>query len=424
MAVDAAGTERAAASVATPFSASAAGVDMEVGDLERVVTEVIVALGPARPRIAAVGISGLAESGAPFAAGRPTGPIIAWHDGRGEETVASLQRRFGPSLARRTGRRLRTVSSVAKLGWLLDHGLPVPDRWLGVPEVVLWLLTGSAATEHSLAARTGAYDVIERRFLPEVVDHLLGGAGGGDGAGREGRSLFPSVRRAGTVMGTVSETAVAGAGLPEGIPVTLAGHDHLAAAAGVGARPDDLLNSVGTAETVLRRVDGPPDVERALELELAVTVWPGGEGWGVLASCTRSGLVVGALAAHLGLDPDQLDALTAAGGGDEPPGGGGEAVPLGQGIEVPAGSPAAMWTATLRALSRRTAAAAERVRALAGPHARVVVFGGGSRSPVWQRAKAGALDVPVVQSPVQEAAALGAARAAGAATGWWRMGGP
>ncbi|HMC79926.1 MAG TPA: FGGY family carbohydrate kinase, partial [Acidimicrobiia bacterium] len=302
--VDAAGTELAATSAATPFAPSADGVDMEVADLRRALAAVATTLGPARERVAAVGVAGMAESGAPWRSGRPVGPIIAWHDGRGEEAVASLERRFGPALARWTGRRVRTVSSVAKLGWLIDHGLPAPDRWLGVPELVLHLLTGAEATEHSLAARTGAYHVTERRFLPEVIAHVLAGAhpriragaetgtgsdpgarvgavvepevGTGPGAGPErGPGLFPSVRPAGVAMGFVTGDAATRYGLPAGIPVTISGHDHLAAAAGLGAGPDDLLNSVGTAETLVRRLDTVPDVERALKLDLAVTVWPG-----------------------------------------------------------------------------------------------------------------------------------------------------
>jgi xylulokinase len=253
-------------------------------------------------------------------------------------------------------------------------------------------------------------------------------------------------------MGRVSEGAGRRYGLPTGIPVTIAGHDHLAAAAGLGAGADDLLNSVGTAETLVRRLGTAPDVERALELELAVTLWPGGDGWAVLASATRAGLVIEALTAHLGLDPDALDRLvgTGEGGGRRPPrnrggtdercgaegpprqaaersgvdeggapGRAAEIVALGQGIDVPVSAAGEMWTATLSALARRTAAAAERVAALAGPHRRLVVFGGGSRSPAWLRAKAAEVGTPVLCCPVPEAAARGAALAAGVAGGWW-----
>ena len=423
VAIDAAGTEQASASVPTPFALSAEGIDMEVADLGRALAGAVAGLGPARQQVAAVGLAGMAESGAPFRDRRPVAPIIAWHDGRGEETVASLERRFGPALARWTGRRVRTVSSLAKLGWLVDHGLPAPDRWLGVPELALFLLTGAEATEHSLAARTGAYHVTERRFLPDVIAHVLrpGGqgwsttaAGGPDGPSPD---LFPPVLAAGRIMGLVTEDGAAAYGLPVGIPVTIAGHDHLAAAAGLGGGADDLFNSVGTAETLVRRLHTAPDVDRALELDLAVTVWPGGDDWGVLASATRAGLVIDALAAHLGTEPDALDRLVAA----ESPATariGGPMVDLGQGIEVPAGPLAAMWTATLQALARRTAAAAERVSALAGPHRRLVVFGGGSRSPVWLRAKIAEMGCPVVTCPDAGAAAHGAALAAGVAAGW------
>ena len=411
--IDAAGVEHAAASVATPFSTSAGGVDMEVAELERALAAVVGALGPIRERVVAVGVAGMAESGAPLRSGRPVGPIIAWHDGRGEKTVASLEARFGASLPRWTGRRVRTVSSLAKLGWLIEHGIPAPDRWLGVPELALFLLTGAEATEHSLAARTGAYDVTVLRFLPEVTAHVLGGSGS------DPDRLFPPVRAAGVPMGSVSDEAAARYGIPIGIPVTIAGHDHLAAAAGLGGGPDDLFNSVGTAETVFRCVGSLPDVERSLQLDLAVTVWPGGDAWGVLASAARSGLVIDALTAHLGIDAARLDALAerpVESVADHPAG---DPVALGQGIEVPAGSPGQMWEATLGALARRTAAAAKRVAAVAGPHSRLIVFGGGSRSSAWVRAKAVALELPVVACSVSEAAARGAALAAGVAAEWW-----
>jgi xylulokinase len=388
--IDADGVEQAAASVATPFAASRDGVEMEVADLERALALVVAGLGTVREQIAAVGLAGMAESGAPLRAGRPVGPIIAWHDGRGEETVASLEHRFGPALPRWTGRRVRTVSSLAKLGWLIDHGVTVPDRWLGVPELALFLLTGREATEHSLAARTGAYHVTDRQFLPEVIDHVLSGSDG------DPDRFFPAVRAAGSAMGFVSEEAMDRYGLPAGIPVTIAGHDHLAAAAGLGASADDLLNSVGTAETVFRRTDSAPDVERALALDLAVTLWPGGTRWAVLASAARSGVVLGELAASLGYTPAELDRMAESG--------------------TAAGR---QWSAALAELTGRTNVAGTRVAELVGPHRRLVVFGGGSRSTPWLVAKARAAGVPVLRSTAAEAAARGAALAAGVAAGWW-----
>ncbi|HZQ77152.1 MAG TPA: FGGY family carbohydrate kinase [Acidimicrobiia bacterium] len=414
--VDGAGQEQGSRFAPTPFRPVAGGVEMDAADLHRALVEVVAGVAPAREEIAGIGVAGLAESGAPLRAGRVVAPVIAWHDGRGEETVASLERRFGPALARWTGRRVRTVSSLAKLGWLLDHGLAPPDRWLGVPELALRFLTGAEATEYSLAARTGAYHVTEKRFLAEVVAQVVAGPPDGPADG-----LFPPVLPAGAVMGRVSEAAADDFQIPAGIPVSIAGHDHLAAALGLGARPGDLYNSVGTAETLVRRMDAVPDVDRALGLDLAVSLWPGGRAWAVLASAVRAGLVVGTLADHLGVEPATLDRLAGGEGDDGGARGAGDPAPvdLGQGIVVPAGPPAEMWTATLRALAGRTAAAADRVASLSGPHRRLVVYGGGSRSPVWLRAKAEVVGVPVVACPVAEAAARGAALVAGVAAGWW-----
>jgi xylulokinase len=414
--LDGAGAQGGLATEPTPFVRRPAGVEMDLADLEAALGRLLERLGAARHRLAAAGVAGMAESGAPMDGGRVVAPILAWHDGRGEETVARLDRHFGDALPRRIGQRVRSVSSVAKLGWLLEHGLsPPPRRWLGVPELCLYVLTGAEATEHSLAARTGAYDVVRGEYMPDVVEFL---------GLRPG--TFGPVAPAGTVMGRVTAPAGARYGLPEGIPVTVAGHDHLAAA--VGLRPDDgdLLNSVGTAETLLRRHPRPPDIERSLALGLAVTVWPGGRDWGVLASVTRSGLVLSALASALGAELDELDRLAATDGGETVEGLVPDLVPWlelrsaeAPTPEVPKGPPGAVWATALRELAARTGDTAARLASLLGPHRRMVVFGGGSRSRPWVAAKAAVAGLPVLRSTAPEATARGAALAAGAAAGWW-----
>lgn len=407
------GRELRAATAPTPFEQTPAGTEAPAPALLEAVRAVLEQLGRDRERVAAVGLAGMAECGAPLGPdGGPAAPVIAWHDQRGQEVVDHLVARFGEWLPSRTGQQVRIVSTVAKLGWLVTGGAGPVEAWLGVPELCLWRLTGARATEHSLAVRTGCYDLPRRRFLPEVAE-----------AAGFPPSVFPQVLAAGSVMGRVSAGGSRWSALPEGVPVTIAGHDHLAGAAGVGAGPDDLLNSVGTAETMLRAVPALPDLPRAVELGLAVSIRPGGEGWIVLAGAARSGIVLDTAAAALGSPVAALDVL--AGEAAAPLDGPAllESAAAG-GPVVPGGPPGAVWLGLYGALAARTAEAAERLESLcaglAGPARRIVMFGGGSLSRPWAAAKARALPLPLFRPQTAEAAARGAAVMAGVAAGWWR----
>ena len=419
MLVDRSGTEVAGVEEPTPFGAGRDGrVEADAGDLLAAVARALERLGPDRRRVEGAGVAGLAESGAPLdRLDRPLAPVIAWVDPRGAEVVALLEDRFGDGLALRIGQRLRTVSSVAKLGWLAGHGLTDVRWWLGVPELVVHALTGSKGTDFSLAARTGAYDVRDRRPLPEVLDAL--------GVPRD---VFPPPAPAGSVTGWVSAGGARWSGLRQGTPVTVAGHDHLAGLAGCGAADGDLVNSVGTAETVLGSCGAPPDVGRALDRRLAVTLRPDGQGWVVLGSAARAGVVIGAAAEALGRPPAELDALAEAAPGAVDAAtfvatvasGGREAVDAdGARALATSGPPGEVWNGVLEALAARTWEAADRVWELCAPPGGLVVFGGGSRSRPWLRAKARGGPLPVVRSSAGEAVARGAAVHAGVAAGWW-----
>ncbi|MGH9123313.1 MAG: FGGY family carbohydrate kinase [Acidimicrobiales bacterium] len=457
--LDPQGRSQAMARAATPFR----GGEMAPSDLLSAARQVLTLLdAPDLARVRAVGIAGLAESGAALdGAGRPLGPIIAWNDPRGGEVVDRLMNRLGADLQRAIGQRLRTVSSVAKLGWLLDQGAGPVFWWLGVPELVLHALTGCRVTEFSLAARTGAYDVAERRYLPEVE------AGLGLAAGAE---VFPPVAAAGSVMGRVSQDGFRWSGLPAGIPVTLAGHDHLVGRVGAGVAAADLANSVGTAETVVAALPPGlvPDLDLAIEERVPLTWLPGGHAAALLASAARAGLVVAAVAQALGCRVDELDLRSESssrhpGNGLHPHLGDRiiDAALAGQSLPVDAGQPPeAVWPLTVAALAARTWGAVdrlERVAATAGapggghasgdapPGARadrsssgdatpaappivsragaeLVVYGGGSRSRLWLEAKArGRPQVAVWRSKVEEAVARGAALFAGVAAEWWPL---
>lgn len=407
--LDREGREAFTSGVATPFRAEAGRVEMGADALRYCLQAVLADLGPRRAEVAGVGIAGMAESGAPLdAAGQALAPVIAWHDGRGEEAAATLERRFGAELPLRIGQRIRTVLTVAKLGWLVGHGMAGMVRWLGVPELVLQGLTGEEATEFSLAARSGCYDVASKSWMPEVP-----------GALGFSVDVFPPVRPAGATMGLVCRDAAAWSGLPAGVPVTIAGHDHLAGMAGAGVGPGDAANSVGTAETIVARTPSLPDVAAALDQGVRVTVYPRGQAWAALFGAARAGLVLEAAAGALGRPLAELDRLAA---GAEPVDVGGDVVDAlahGEPVSLPGAPPGAVWAGLLQALADRTVDGYTRLTRVTGPCERLVVFGGGSTSEPWLRAKAAALPVPVVRSPVGAAVARGAALYAGVAAGWW-----
>jgi xylulokinase len=415
--LDEAGAEVASADRRTPFEERPTGVEADVDALLATFAAAVGDLGDRLGAVAGVGVAGLAESGAPLdAAQRVLAPVLAWHDPRGAEAVALLEDRFGDDLALRIGQRLRTVSSVAKLGWLAANGVDDVRWWLGVPELCVQRLTGMRTTDWSLAARTGGFDVGRRAAMPEVPETL--GVPG---------DVFAEPLPAGEAMGAVTPAGSAWLGVPAGVPVTVAGHDHLAGAVGAGAEEGDLVNSVGTAETVVGRSIRLPDIGTALDRGVAVSVWPDGGGWAAIASAARAGLVIGAAAQALGRTPADLDdqaertgeavdatawvaalAEAARREGRQPDAGG-----------PPDGTAGAVWNGVLQALAARTWEAAHRVEDVCGPGGRVLVFGGGSRSTPWLRAKAAQGSVPVVCSSVREAVARGAAVFAGVAAGWW-----
>ena len=202
--------------------------------------------------------------------------------------------------------------------------------------------------------------------------------------------------------------------------MTIAGHDHLAGMAGAGVGRDELANSVGTAETIVARIPAPPDMARAVDQRVAVTVYPGAEDWAALVSAARAGIVVTAAAKKLGHSPPELDAL--AEGADPHEGDLSETVERlahQERAELPDGPPGAVWAGLLEALVARTAEACERLVAVTGPARRLVVFGGGSVSRPWLAAKQSRLPLPVIASPVRSPVARGAAIQAGVAAGWW-----
>lgn len=274
-------TEVAVARIPTPTG----GADLVRG-VEDAVRRLLSRTG-IRP--VAVGIASMAETGIPLdAEGAPLGDLVRWdRPGAAPQTDAvDRSARFAatgvPVTAKTPIVMWRELRDRDPERWARLH------RWAGAGDLVTLALTGSLVTDHTLAGRTGAYAVppagtgLADAFDPELLD--------GTGLTVE---RMPAVARPGTAAGAVSPAAAARTGLPAGIPVVVAGHDHSVVAWGLGARmPGTAAHSAGTTEAVLRVSAGPVDRAAALADGMSVLRTLDGDAELLLAGSTGAGSVI------------------------------------------------------------------------------------------------------------------------------------
>ena len=192
--------------------------------------------------VGGVGITSMGETGVLVdGRGAPVAPAIAWHDVRDAAEAVQLARDVDPAaFTRRTGKPPTNQYALAKHRWLTTH-VPASRTAVRRFNVAEWVARGLGAdevTERSLASRTGWLDLAREAFDAE----LLAWSGAAP-------SLMPPLVEAGRPVGAATHPLLAGA------VITLAGHDHQAAAVGAGVTgAGDVLDSHGSAEAVLRIV--------------------------------------------------------------------------------------------------------------------------------------------------------------------------
>lgn len=400
----------------TPFAAGSHGVQMSTDDLFAAVGTAIADLGVLAGRVVGVGVASMGETGTIIRSDGPSElPLVAWHDERGTEIVDELMTGFGvDEIRRRTGRQPRSVTSVAKLGWLLRNGYRTGGTWTGVAGLTVWKLTGALAQEHSLAATSGAYDPVTGEYDRHILSFL----------GLDSLVWAPA-RVAGTPLGRVSAAGHAWSGIPAGVPVTIAGHDHAVGVIGSGGNRTEVIDSMGTGEPLVVSYEadrfGGRHPQWADQFgDLTVTSWPGTSGHMLLWEALRPGLAMRTLQQALGTPRDDLEFSAIRVQADP--------VDLGtllrmQDGEVPADllrRPAdEAWAATLEGFAEATATAERHLRVLCGVTGSTLLIGGGLRSRRWVEAKMRRARHPLAMASEREAVSRGAGLLAGVAAGWW-----
>jgi xylulokinase len=358
--------------------------------------------------VVAIGIASMGESGAVIdARGDVVTPIVSWYDARARPLAEALRERFSGPRWDLIGRPMRAKSSVAMLAYWARSGVPV-RKWLGVAEIVAWALTGEMISEPSLAARTCAYDITRDRYEPEILEAI----GAPD-------DVFPEVAAAGARAVPTVTMYARDVGLEVGTLVTVAGHDHSVGAAGAGAEPNDLVDSLGTSELLLRYSERLP-LKNLLSIGAEAARAPGRTDWAITVCPAHSGALLAEMSDALGrIGHDRLGRMARSAG-----------VPAsvqfcrleGKGSEArfsqlsPANTSRSaeeigcIWAEAIEQLARAAATRADELDRIAGPAATTLIIGGGGRDRYWMSRKAAQAPKRMLRcSPIDEPVAYGAA---------------
>lgn len=355
--------------------------------------------------VAGLGITSMGETGVLVDGhGTPVAPSIAWHDTRDAAEVNRMERELGGDLfAATTGKPVRGQWSLTKHRWLVDHAPSVASavRRFNVAEWVARSLGADEVCDRSLACRTGWFDLAADGWWGEGL--AWSGASTG---------LMPPLVQSGEPIGVVSGDAAQSR--LRGAVITIAGHDHQAAALGAGAGGvGDELDSSGTAEALIRNV--PPTLSRDQVLALAqhgvttdVSIQAG--LWSLLGG-TEGGLAMQRALAVLGVSRDGLAALDelalqAPAGIVQVRGLGGAALELGNLTDGV--GPGHVWRAVVEVATAQAVELHQAMSEIVGAQGNLIAAGGWCNSATVMAAKRAGFGALTV-SRVREAGALGAA---------------
>ncbi len=322
-------------------------------------------------------------------------PAKLWNDTESAPDAEWLRTKLDDATwARATGSVPVASFTVTKLSWLHRSE---PDAWKRLARVCLphdwltWKLAHEFVTDRGDASGTGYFSPVDNTYRDDVLAIV-----DADWSAELPRVSAPLER----------------VGEHDGAVVAPGTGDNMAAALGAGLRPGDVAISIGTSGTVFAVSDTP-----SADATGAVAGFADATGRFLPLVCTLNATkVTDAIARLLGVDHARLDTLAL----DAPAGANGlTLVPYFDGERTPNRPEATGTLVGMRSgVEREHVARAafegvvcgllDGLDALPGEPARIVLLGGGARSPAYQRVVADLSGLPVDVPDAAEHVAAGA----------------
>ena len=364
--------------------------------------------------IAAIGVSGHQHSLVPLdEKGNAVYNVKLWCDTSTAAECEELTKMAGgeKKLIAKTGLPMRPGYTAPKVQWLKNHK---PAAFAKLRHVILphnyinLLLTGVYCAEYGDASGTALFDVRGRKWSPQVCKYIL----------PDLEKWLPPLIASGDAAGTVSKTAAALYGIPEGALVSSGGGDNMMSAIGTGTVRDGFLTmSLGTSGTLFG-FSKTPVVDPAGDLAAFCS---SSGGWLPLLCTMNCTVASEEFRALFGLDVKAFDGEAAK----APIGADGVVVlPFFNGERTPnlPNGRASVNGITVANFKKENLSRAALESAIFGMRIGLEGFaslgykakeirltGGGSKSPLWQSIAANVMNLPVRVPASAEAAAMGGA---------------
>lgn len=195
--------------------------------------------------IKAISISSFGEAAVPLdSKGNVLYNSIMYIDKRGEEEIKQLKQNLNEKeVLQITGTSIHPMYTLGKLMWLKKHKPKVYNKtrkFLLYADFILYKLGGEPVINYSLASRTMAFDVINKKWSGKILNT----------AGID-KNKLPEPVPSGSIIGQISKTQAAKLDLPEKVLLVAGGHDQPCAALGAGIIKNGIaVDGMGTVECI------------------------------------------------------------------------------------------------------------------------------------------------------------------------------
>jgi len=358
--------------------------------------------------------------------GVPLRSSIIWADQRATAQADYITSIFGSDeLYRLTGQRTSPTYTAPKVLWIKEHQPSIYRQAFKVlqpKDYAAFLFSGVFATDYSDASATLLFDLTNRRWALDVINTL--------GLNSE---LFPEVYPSTTVIGHVTPQAAAASGLVAGTPVVIGGGDGACATVGAGSvREGEAYAYIGSSSWIAVTSRQPILDPKQRTFTLA-HLMP--DYYFSLGTMQAAGGAYGWLERLLYPDgnPQALQVMDAQAASIPPGANGLLFLPYLMGECSPYWNPRARGAmvgltmahsqpevsrAVLEGVSFNLRLILDALRTQDIQIGRLLLIGGGAKSPVWRQILADVLELPIwLPALTTEATALGALIAGGVGVG-------